>query len=170
MDDWRRRSERGAARLRAYYDVLPARESSVTLDANTTNQWGDPMPRIEFRDSQESIALREYTENHIRGVFEDVVRAGGGKTLSVGVQDVQDHPAGGCRMGNDAATSVTDSYGRTHDHENLFVVGAPTMPTGGCANGTLTFVALSLRAATEIGKDFPDRRAEETSDASPANA
>jgi len=31
-------------------------------------------------------------------------------------------------MGNDPATSVCDSHGRTHDHENLFVAGSPTLP------------------------------------------
>ena len=55
-------------------------------------------------------------------------------------------------MGTDPATSVVDSYGRAHDHENLFVIGAPTLPTGGCTNGTLTFVALSLRSADEISE------------------
>ena len=35
-------------------------------------------------------------------------------------------------MGTDPAASVCDSYGRTHDHENLFVSGSPTLPTGGC--------------------------------------
>lgn len=55
-------------------------------------------------------------------------------------------------MGTDPATSVVDSWGRTHDHENLFVVGAPTSVSGGCANATLTFCALSLRAAQEIAK------------------
>jgi quinoprotein glucose dehydrogenase len=55
-------------------------------------------------------------------------------------------------MGADPATSVVDSYGRTHDHENLFVVGSPTLPTGGCTNGTLTFVALALRSAALIAK------------------
>ncbi len=64
----------------------------------------------------------------------------------------QDHPAGGCRMGADPATSVVNSFGRTHDHENLFVVGSPTLPTGGCTNGTLTFVALALRSVGEIAK------------------
>jgi choline dehydrogenase-like flavoprotein len=53
-------------------------------------------------------------------------------------------------MGDDPATSVTDSHGRTHDHENLFVFGAPTLPTGGRTNGTLTFVALALRSAEAI--------------------
>lgn len=58
------------------------------------------------------------------------------------------------RMGTDKEKSVCDSFGRTHDHENLFVVGAPTQPTGGCTNGTLTFVALTLRSAGEIAKGF----------------
>ena len=49
-------------------------------------------------------------------------------------------------------TSVTDSYGRTHDHENVFVIGAATMVSGGCANGTPTFCALSLRSAEEIAR------------------
>jgi quinoprotein glucose dehydrogenase len=53
-------------------------------------------------------------------------------------------------MGADRQSSVTDSYGRAHDHENLFVVGSPTLPTGGCTNGTLTFVALTLRSAEQI--------------------
>ena len=39
---------------------------------------------------------------------------------------------------------------QTHDHENLFVVGSPTLPNAGCTNGTLTFVALTLRSAERI--------------------
>ncbi|MBI4538039.1 MAG: GMC family oxidoreductase [Gemmatimonadetes bacterium] len=163
MADWRLRTERGAARLRAYYDVLPARGSQLTLDPSLRNRWGDPLPRIEVRDSQASRALREYTENRIRHLFEEIARAGGGKILSIRSGELQDHPAGGCRMGSDPATSVTDSHGRTHDHENLFVVGAPTMPTAGCANGTLTFSALSLRSAATIGEEFAARASERAS-------
>ena len=47
---------------------------------------------------------------------------------------------------------MCDSFGRTHDHDNLFVVGAPTLPTGGCTNGTLTFAALTLRSAAEVAQ------------------
>ena len=53
-------------------------------------------------------------------------------------------------MGTDPVSSVTDSFGPTHDHENLFVVGSPTLPNAGCTNGTLTFVALTLRSAERI--------------------
>ena len=61
-------------------------------------------------------------------------------------------------MGTDPGRSVVDGWGRSWDHENLFVVGAPTLPTAGCNNGTLTFSALSLRSAEEIGRHFPERR------------
>ena len=53
-------------------------------------------------------------------------------------------------MGTDPKTSVCDSFVRTHDHENLYVVGASTLPTGGCTNGTLTFVAMALRSVDRI--------------------
>ena len=61
-------------------------------------------------------------------------------------------------MGDDPATSVVDASGRAHDHENLFVVGAPTSVSGGCANATLTFLAVALRQAASIGQEFSARR------------
>ena len=157
LRDWRGRTQRGTARVRAYYDVLPAQDSELTLDASKTNEWGDPMPQLAFRDSQASRDLREHTEESIRTVFRHMASAGDGEILSMQSSNFQDHPAGGCRMGSDPATSVVDSSGRTHDHDNLFVIGAPTCVTGGCANGTLTFVALSLQQASQIGQDFPER-------------
>ena len=155
MADWRSRGSQGAARLRGYYDVLPSRESRLTLDSSLRNDLGDPLPRVDFVDSEASLALRQHSADSIRGVFSDLVRAGGGRMLRSGVQDIYDHPGGGARMGDDPESSVVDRWGRTHDHENLWVVGAPTMVTGGCANGTLTFSALSLRSASELGKEFP---------------
>jgi quinoprotein glucose dehydrogenase len=53
-------------------------------------------------------------------------------------------------MGDDPAASVVDRFGRAHDHENLWVVGAPTILSGGCNNATLTFVALTLRTASAM--------------------
>lgn len=155
--DWRRRAARGAARLRAYYDVLPARDSRLTLDRGRPTPWGDPTFRIELVDHPESARLRQATEESIGGVFERIVAAGGGRILHLEASDLQDHPAGGCRMGSDPATSVVDSYGRTHDHPNLWVVGAPTLPSAGCNNGTLTFCALALRSAARLAAELPRR-------------
>jgi choline dehydrogenase-like flavoprotein len=154
LADWRRRCATGTARVRAYYDVIPDRDSALSLDAVKRTPWGDPLPRLAFRDAPESAALRAWSEEQIRALFAEMARAGSGQVLSTRSDSFQDHPAGGCRMGDDPASSVTDPWGRTHDHENLFVVGAPTCVSGGCANGTLTFCALSLRSAAEIGKSL----------------
>ena len=100
--------------------------------------------------------MRPHTEDAIRTLFADMARAGNGRLLRTPtVDNFQDHPSGGCRMGSDASSSVVDSWGRAHDHENLFVVGAPTCVSGSCANATLTFCALALRSAREMEKSLP---------------
>jgi choline dehydrogenase-like flavoprotein len=150
LADWRARTQRGAARLRAYYDVHPDRNSTLTLDETARNRWGDPLPKIEHRLDAATLARQDATRKHIAGVFEKIARSDNGKIISTSTGGYLDHPAGGCRMGEDPASSVCDSFGQTHDHENLFVAGAPTLPTAGCTNGTLTFVALTLRSADRI--------------------
>ena len=157
LADWRQRAAVGSARVRSYYDVLPDRGSEITLDPARRTPWGDPLPRLSWRDAKESAELRLLTEARITELFDHLAKVGGGKVVSSRVDDFQDHPAGGCRMGAKPETSVTDGWGRTHDHENLFVVGAPTCVSASCANGTLTFAALSLRSAAEIGRAFPSR-------------
>jgi choline dehydrogenase-like flavoprotein len=56
------------------------------------------------------------------------------------------------RMGSDPKTSVTDSYGKTWDHPNLWLAGSGLFPSVGTANPTLTIAALALRAAPDIAK------------------
>jgi quinoprotein glucose dehydrogenase len=154
MADWRARTKTGVARVRAYYDVIPDRESALTLDTSRRNAWGDPLPKLAFRDAPESAALRSYSETTLASLFETMARAGNGKVIHSEAEDgsFQDHPAGGCRMGSDPTTSVVDGWGRAHDHQNLFVVGAPTCVSASCANATLTFCALALRSADEIAR------------------
>ena len=156
MDDWRERVRSGAtARIRAYYDVVPDSGSRLTLDAARRNALGDPMPRIDYRAAPATLDLDAYTHETILGRFGELASAAGGAVARTRSSRLWEHPGGGCRMGDDPATSVVDRWGRTHDHENLFVAGAPTIVSSGCANGTLTFCALSLMAADEIERSLP---------------
>lgn len=152
MNEWRARTKRGSARVRGYFTVEPDKESRITLDASRKNRHGDPMPLVRHKIDAASEARTASTRAHFEALFAQLAKANDGKMGGISPLNYQDHPAGGCRMGTDPNTSVVDSHGRTHDHENLFVVGAPTLPTGGCTNGTLTFVAVTLRAAAEIAK------------------
>ena len=154
LADWRERAKRGTARVRGYYDVHPDRDSSLTLDDSSRNHWGDPLPKIEHKPDAASQARLQFTRDHFQQLFQKLSQAGNGKILNTSAGNYWDHPAGGCRMGADPATSVCDSHGQTHDHENLFVAGSPTLPNAGCTNGTLTFVALTLRSAARIAERF----------------
>jgi len=160
MADWRARTKRATARVRAYYDVHPDKASELTLDSSKKNMYGDPLPKIVHRADASSESRRTATVDHVRGVFERLARNGNATMHPLDIGTYWDHPGGGCRMGTDPALSVTDSHGRTHDHDNLFVVGAPTVPTAGCTNGTLTFAALTLRSADHIAESLGGARTE----------
>jgi choline dehydrogenase-like flavoprotein len=64
------------------------------------------------------------------------------------------HVMGTYRMGTDPKTSVVDSFQRSHDHANLYLVGSGTFPTVGTANPTITLSALALRTAESIAENF----------------
>ncbi|WBU54569.1 FAD-dependent oxidoreductase [Paracoccus sp. SCSIO 75233] len=65
------------------------------------------------------------------------------------------HQCGTAKMGLDPASCVTDVYGRSHDHPNLFITDASILPTSAAVNPALTIAALSLRAADHIrGRDW----------------
>ena len=60
------------------------------------------------------------------------------------------HQCGTARMGSDPRSSVVDTFGRSHDHANLFITDASVLPTSAAVNPALTIAALSLRAADHI--------------------
>jgi choline dehydrogenase-like flavoprotein len=62
------------------------------------------------------------------------------------------HIMGTCRMGSKKDNSVVNSDQQSWDHDNLYLVGSSTFPTGATANPTLTIAALALRAAEHIAK------------------
>ena len=64
------------------------------------------------------------------------------------------HHMGTTRMHRDPALGVVDENCRMHGVANLYVAGSSVFPTGGANNPTLTIVALSLRLADHIKKQF----------------
>ena len=70
------------------------------------------------------------------------------------------HHMGTTRMSDDPSTGVVDADCRVFSTDNLFIAGSSVFTTGGCANPTLTIVALALRLA-----DHLDRRPKETAQA-----
>ena len=64
------------------------------------------------------------------------------------------HIVGTHRMGDTADDSVTNSYCRSWDHRNLYIVGAGNMTTLGTSNPTLTLSAFTIRSVESILNDL----------------
>jgi len=60
------------------------------------------------------------------------------------------HQMSSCRMGVDPRTSVTDSYGKVHGMENLYIADASLFPTSLGYNPQLTIMALATRNAEHL--------------------
>ena len=60
------------------------------------------------------------------------------------------HQCGTARMGADPQASVVDTFCRSHDHKNLFIVDASVLPTSAAVNPALTIAALALRTGRHI--------------------
>jgi len=60
------------------------------------------------------------------------------------------HQAGTCRMGDDRRTSVVDSWGRVHGHDNLLIADGSVHVTNGGFNPVLTIMALAFRTADHL--------------------
>jgi choline dehydrogenase-like flavoprotein len=57
------------------------------------------------------------------------------------------HEMGGARMGRDPRTSVLNAFNQAHDVPNLFVTDGACMASNSCVNPSLTYMALTARAA-----------------------
>jgi choline dehydrogenase-like flavoprotein len=64
------------------------------------------------------------------------------------------HLMGGCRMGEDARTSVTDPWGKVHGQKHLYVADASLFPDSVKVNPYLTIMALSDRVAQKVREDL----------------
>ncbi|OMH29440.1 GMC oxidoreductase [Motiliproteus sp. MSK22-1] len=60
------------------------------------------------------------------------------------------HQCGTVRIGNDPGSAPLDSYCRSYDHKNLFVMDASFLPTSAAVNPALTIAAQALRVAEHI--------------------
>ncbi|SRR6266545_748373 len=131
---------------------VPSPEARVTIDNTVLDRWGIPVARLSGSTHPATVAAAEFMR--VRG--EEWLRASGcekvwssrpGLVLSGG-----QHQAGTCRMGNDPKTSVTDKWGRVHNHDNLFVVDGSLHVTNGGFNPVLTIMALAFRSAEHIAQ------------------
>ena len=64
------------------------------------------------------------------------------------------HEMGGCRMGKDSKTSMLNKWNQLHLCKNVFVTDGACMTTVGNQNPSLTFMAITARAANRAVEEL----------------
>jgi len=83
-----------------------------------------------------------------------------GASLIVPQQDELDppgytiHEMGGAVMGKDPKGSVLNGWNQSHDIPNLFITDGAAMASSSCVNPSLTYMALTARAADHAARLF----------------
>ncbi|HVY52369.1 MAG TPA: GMC family oxidoreductase, partial [Devosia sp.] len=129
---------------------IPNPECRVQLDPHVRDRLGLPVARLSGVAHAETVRATRY----MNGRAAEWLRAAGAVrvwgTEPVARLSGGQHQAGTCRMGDDAAGSVTDRWGRVWGHDNLFVSDASLHPTNGGFNPVLTIMALAFRNGAHL--------------------
>lgn len=132
-----------AAGFKMVGEVEPREENRVEL-SDERDQNGLPIPRITFSYSENDKKLKTHAVDFMK---KTIIAAGG---RDVWTEEDTAHLVGGCRMGIDAETSVTNSDGRSWDVPNLWICDGSLFPTSGGVNPSETIQALACRIADRI--------------------
>ena len=133
--------------LGGFGEILPDHSNKMTLDKNKKDKWG--LPTIAF-----DVELKE---NELR-MRKDMVADGIEMLTNAGLKNVEGfdsgyavgmgiHEMGTARMGRDAKTSVLNGHNQVWDALNVFVTDGACMTSASCVNPSLTYMALTARAA-----------------------
>lgn len=131
----------------AQCEPLPRAENRVTLDKGVRDAWGVPVLHMDVDYGANDQAMRKEAGDScqdmlVRAGYQDVIRI-----PTKPVPGASIHEMGGATMGRDKRTSVLDANNRSHDISNLFVTDGAAMASAACANPSLTYMALTARAA-----------------------
>ncbi|WP_366557788.1 GMC family oxidoreductase [Okeania sp. SIO1I7] len=152
--------------LLAFMCELPADPNNrVTIDPHYKDQLGNYRPIIHFDIPDYSKKTMAYARNLSRQIFEFLGAEdythydksdpayfeyeGEGYWFRGG-----NHFSGTHVMGTTKNNSVVDKNQRSWDHENLYLLGAGSMPSIGAANTTLSIAALALLASRQMLRDL----------------
>jgi choline dehydrogenase-like flavoprotein len=131
----------------AFGEMVPNPANRVTLDASKKDKWGLPVLSIDCATGENERLMRLDMMNDMAEMLE-----------ATGVKDVRtfDHPyfpgmgiheMGTARMGRDPKTSALNAHNQVWDAPNVFVTDGACMTSAACQNPSLTYMALTARAA-----------------------
>jgi choline dehydrogenase-like flavoprotein len=149
LDPWMKRAAKHFAFIQMVGEMIARPENRIELSSDK-DAFGLPLSRLTIAFSDNERALY----NHASTVGKSIVAAASATEVWTSPL-VNQHFMGGTIMGNDTGTSVTDSYGITHEVENVMIAGNTLFPTSAGVNPTFTTHAVTLRAVDHVLAHWP---------------
>jgi len=132
-------------------EMLPYADNTVRLHPTKTDKWGIPLVHLDCHIRENERRMIRQAEKDAAALLEaggctDVksVRTSDDEHVMVGGKT---HEMGGACMGHNPTSSVLNKWNQAHDVANLFVTDGACMSSCGTANPSLTYMALTARAA-----------------------
>ena len=131
----------------AFGEMMPNHANMVSLDPAKKDKWGLPVVKIDCATGENERLMRydmatDMAETLEQSGVKDVKIYDGGYFPGMGI-----HEMGTARMGRDPKTSVLNSHNQVWDAPNVFVTDGSCMTSAACVNPSLTYMALTARAA-----------------------
>jgi choline dehydrogenase-like flavoprotein len=133
--------------ITGFGEILPYHENRIYLHESKKDKWGLPVLAIDVEIKENEKKMRVDMMEEAKNMLEiaglkDITTFDLGYGFGQGI-----HEMGTARMGRDPKTSVLNGNNQVWDCKNVFVTDGACMTSSGCVNPSLTYMALTARAA-----------------------
>ena len=140
--------------LSGFGEILPYQDNKMILDYNKLDKWGLPTVTFDATLKENELNMRKDMQQQAVEMlesagFRDVKGHDGDYAIGLGI-----HEMGTARMGHDRKTSVLNENNQLHDVPNVYVTDGSAMTSAGNVNPSLTYMALTARAANHAVKEL----------------
>lgn len=145
--------------LMGFGECLPYHENKMTLDYDKLDEWGLPTVTFDAEWKENEWKMRK---DMVAQAMEMLKKAGFTNVQPMdnpGAPGLGIHEMGTARMGRDPKTSVLNKYNQVHTVTNVYVTDGSCMASAGCQNPSLTYMAITARAANHAAKEFKKMKA-----------
>lgn len=135
------------AGLWGFGEMLPRWENRVSLHPTKTDRWGIPLIHFDVGISDNERAMSKQSADDAVEMLEAAGAVNIERDEWVSTPGSRIHEMGGAVMGDDPTQSVTNKFNQLHEAENVFVTDGSCFPSGGCQNPSISYMAITARAA-----------------------
>nr|WP_315486122.1 GMC family oxidoreductase [uncultured Undibacterium sp.] len=133
--------------MTAFGEMLPDHSNKISLDRTKKDKWGLPVLAMDVELKENEKRMRVDMVNDAKEMLtaaglKNVYSYDNGYAVGSGI-----HEMGTARMGRDPKTSVLNGNNQVWDAPNVFVTDGACMTSSSCVNPSLTYMALTARAA-----------------------